>query len=187
MDWFHHLKAQGQSNPQDSFGFSPARSKRLHLSERVCAGCCEPTAAHWASLKQQPLLDVPRVQMLTYLKVLGTEWDKSPRDTSSLCLTVTGSRCDGILYLQGHFGILSQPFMMRRNQWVRVHFQQQNGTIFIPFWCFQAFFPYTEPPLCVPPTKQNKGTNTARGLNNSLSTVGETWNAAVLLTLTQQA
>lgn len=142
-DWFHYLKAQGQSGPQDSFGSSPTRSERLFLNESACAGCCEATAAHWALLKQQPRSDVPcpaGLQMLTCSKVLGTEWDKPPRHTSSLSHCDRESRCDGILYLQGQFAILSHSVMMRRNQWV--HFQQQNWPIFIPFWCFQAsFFP----------------------------------------------
>lgn len=87
--------------------------------------------------------------MLTYLKVLGTEWDKPSGDTSSLCLTVTGSRCDGIMYLQGHFVIPSQPIMMRRNQCCVSTFNNKTGQYLFLFGVFKPFFSPTQDHLSV--------------------------------------
>lgn len=57
-----------------------------------------------------------------------------------------------------NFAILSQPFMMRRNQWVRIHFQQQNWPKFIPFWCFQAsLFPTQDHLSMCHPRNKTKG------------------------------
>ena len=98
--WFHHFKAQWQSDPQDSFGCRPVGSKRrLFLNERVCPGCCEPTAAPWALLKQQPLLDAPSIQLACKCYHIQRCWAHSGTSlcrTPALSLSLSLSQCDTV-------------------------------------------------------------------------------------------
>lgn len=101
------------------------------------------------------------LQMLTYLNVLGTElgteWDTSAWHQISLSLW-QGPDVMAFCICRVNFAILSQPFIMRRNQCVRVHFQQQNWAIFIPFWCFQAsLFPTQDHLSMCHPRNKTKG------------------------------
>lgn len=136
--------------------------------------------ARWASLKQQPLSGAPSVQYILRC------WAQTG---SSLRVTPVLPHCDRAqawwhFVSAGSFAILSQPFVMRRNQQVRVHFQQQNRPIFIPFLVFSSLFSPTQDHHMCHPRNKTKG-QTQCGLNNSLSTFGKTWNTAVPRTLTQ--